>query len=54
MISALAAVVERRERDEVERLQKAGIGDPAGVFHRFHLAHGLMQRRVRRSLDPSA
>jgi hypothetical protein len=53
MISALAAVVDRREPDEVERLQKAGIGDPAAVFHRYRLAHGLMRRRVERSLHCS-
>ncbi len=53
MISALAAVIDRRERDDAKRLEKAGISDPAGLFYRFSLGHRLMHRRARRSPDPS-
>jgi F420-non-reducing hydrogenase small subunit len=49
MVKALAAIVDRRERDEVARLEKAGLHDSAELFHRFNLGHRMMRRRLSRA-----
>jgi hypothetical protein len=51
MVKALAAFVDRRERNDLERLEKAGLHDPAGLFRQFNLGHRMMRRRLARARD---
>jgi F420-non-reducing hydrogenase small subunit len=48
MVAALAAIVDRREEADLERLAKAGIPNPLGLFRTMSLGHPLLRRRVAR------
>jgi F420-non-reducing hydrogenase small subunit len=56
MVAALAAIVDRRGGTYLERLTKAGLRDPLGLFRTMGLGHALMRRRVEqtRVKEPAA
>jgi F420-non-reducing hydrogenase small subunit len=50
MHSALAARIDGKEPRKIDRIIAEGLGDPAGTFRRYGLAHALMRRRAQRAL----